>query len=93
MLATFLSSNSTTLDIAGNLCEYHTDKLAVYSVIRALQEKMTESAIETSLRQYIKQRSKIDDTWKFWSRFVLEEYVGLYIAVRSENWQPQRKAS
>ena len=92
MLATFLSSSSTTLDIAGTLRElhrHHTDKLAAYSVIRAFQEEMAESAIETSFRQYIKERSKIDDTWKFWSRFVLEDflpYVGLFIAVRSENW-------
>ena len=31
----------------------------------------------------------IDDTWKFWSRFVFEDcrpYISLYVAIRSENW-------
>ncbi len=63
--------------------------MALYSVIRSLQEETSELGFEVDFREYVELMSARDDTWKFWSRFVFEDsmpYVSLFIAIRSENW-------
>ena len=40
-------------------------------------------------KTFLYKQANIDDTWKFWSQFVLEDamaYVGLFLAIRSGNW-------
>ena len=47
------------------------------------------------IHSYIEQMAKQDDNWTFWSRFVFRDclaYIGLFLALRSENW-PLRMAS
>ena len=39
---------------------------------------------------FIQQQATSDDTWKFWIQFVFQDamaYIGLYLAVRSGDWQ------
>ena len=59
----------------------------MYSVIGSFQE--STCGIEDEFQSFINEMSSVDDTWKFWSRFVFEDcmpYVALFIAIRSENW-------
>ena len=38
---------------------------------------------------YVRNKGDVDENWKFWSRFVLEDghcFITLYLAVRSSNW-------
>ena len=39
---------------------------------------------------FVTKQSNQDDTWQFWSQFIFEDcfaYVGLYIAIRTRNWE------
>ena len=45
--------------------------------------------LQEDFQSFVATMSSLDDTWKFWSRFVLEDflpYVSLFIAIRSGNW-------
>ena len=46
----------------------HYDALAIYSVIRSFQESI--SGLEDEFQSFVEKMSSVDDTWKFWSRFV-----------------------
>ena len=40
-------------------------------------------------KEFLQKQANSDDTWKFWSQFVFEDamgYVGLFLAIRSGNW-------
>lgn len=63
------------------------DSLAIYSIIQSLIDEIT--GLEDDFISFIEKMSDQDDTWKVWSRFVLEDcmpYVALFISIRSENW-------
>ena len=89
-LATLQEKDSLELKIASTLQEFENvsyDELALYSVIRSFEEEKTGFDKKFSL--YVQKMSQNDDTWKFWSRFVLEDcqpYIMLFLATRSENW-------
>ena len=60
---------------------------ATYSIIQSFEEQRND--FDDKFIRYITKMSDIDDTWKFWSRFVFEDcmpYISLYVAIRSENW-------
>ena len=60
------------------------DSLALYSIICSLQEELSES--ENDFQSFVNKMTSLDDTWKFWARFVFEPYIALFIAIRIENW-------
>lgn len=65
------------------------DELALYSIVRSMEEMTTEMQFGEEFREYVEVMSANDNTWQFWSRFVFEDcmpYASLYIAIRSENW-------
>lgn len=95
MLQSFLANSpldkhSMQEKIASTLQELdktHYDEVALYSIIRSFEEERTN--FDEKFSHYVKEKSKGDDTWKFWSSFVFEDcqpYIALFIAIRSENW-------
>ena len=94
MLQDFVSQHRDTLDSVTHtvqaLNEYKHDQVAARCVIRSLQEEMAESGIQKSFRDYVEKMSAVDDTWSFWGKFLFEDclaYIGLFMAIRSENWE------
>ncbi len=64
MLDGFVSSHTSTLNLAHTLEELHKyqyDKVAVYSVIRSLQEQMATTNIETDFYTYVKEKADLDE--------------------------------
>ena len=48
-----------------------------------------ESKLKQEFNEYMSQLSSIDDTCKYWAKFIFEDclpYVGLYVSLRSGNW-------
>ena len=99
MLLNFLATHKQSMPITFNrrlalalqeLQNNQTNKMAIYCTFRFLQEEMNEHKILPDFHKYIKKMSELDDTWKFWAQFVFEDclpYIGLFLAIRSENWQ------
>ena len=59
----------------------------LFTLIKRLCED--ESKIITDFQQYIATLSAQDETCRLWSKFILEDclpYIGLFIAMRSGNW-------
>ena len=47
------------------------------------------SELGDKFHSFVKQQAVIDDTWKFWSQFVFEDfiaYVGLFLSIRCRKW-------
>ena len=60
---------------------------AIFKLIIHLYED--EGKLSSKFRSYLSNLSSQDDTCKLWGKFVLEDclpYIGLYIAMRSGNW-------
>ena len=58
----------------------------LFSKVEAL---LAKDSLQEGFLQFIHKQSSDDDTWKFWSQFVLKDcfaYVCLYLAIRSSNW-------
>ena len=85
------STDSDIEQVARNTLEEfnnkHYDATAIYSVIRSFQEATSD--VDNEFQSFVNKMSAMDDTWRFWGRFVFEDclpYVALFIAIRGENW-------
>lgn len=55
-----------------------------------IEALLHETYMHTGFKQFIEKMEGIDDTWKFWARFVFRDgysYIGLYLAIRGSNWK------
>ena len=97
MLRNYLqtNSNSSTVEqkLSSTLDQLENDKSGddtiTYCIMRSLSEDLTELQVFAQFETYIEKMSEADDTWKFWKRFVFQDclpYVGMFMAMRSENW-------
>lgn len=60
------------------------------NLLSSITSLLNDSGVSDGFRQYVKQKSLHDDTWKFWAQFVLEDcfaYISLYMAIRHKNWK------
>ena len=74
-------------DTFSQLINEQYDARAIASVIRSLQEDL--DGLEEDFKKFITQMSDLDDTWKFWARFVFEycfPCIMLYLSIRSGKW-------
>ncbi len=63
-------------------------------LISGVHHSFSELKHFTSFTQFVEEISKKNSTWKFWAQFVLKDalqyialqYIALYIAIRSGNW-------
>ena len=93
--ATQAALQATVLTHVSELKRYSNDRTATYCTLRSLYEQLGELKLMPAFHSYIEQMAKQDDNWTFWSRFVFRDclaYIGLFLALRSENW-PLRMAS
>ena len=61
----------------------------ITELMKRIGELITDAEMESKFKEFIKQQSSRDETWKFWTQFVLNNcfsYVGLYLAIREGNW-------
>jgi len=59
-------------------------------VMQRISELIEDNQTNEEFMKFVTQRSETDKTWKFWTQFVFTDcfcYFGLYLAVRSSNWQ------
>ena len=64
------------------------DTVALAAVIRSLQEEL--EGLEDHFRLFLKKMSDLDETWKFWIRFVFDDcypYIMLFLSIRSGKWK------
>ena len=60
------------------------------SLLAKLKQTTEDTQYNRHLREFMNSRATNDSTWKFWVQFVVEDayaYVGLYLAIRSGNWE------
>ena len=59
-------------------------------VLQRISELIQDSQTKEDFMKVVTRRSETDKTWRFWTQFVFTDcfcYFGLYLAVRSSNWQ------
>lgn len=65
-------------------------KKSLNNVLQHISELVEDSQTEEEFMKFIKQMSDNDKTWRFWAQLVFTDcfcYFGLYLAIRSSNWQ------
>ena len=75
-------------DAYPKLTDERYDSTAVATVVRALQEEL--DGLDEDFRLFLRTMSDLDDTWKFWVRFVFEDcypYILLFLSIRSGSWK------
>ena len=58
----------------------------LFSKVSAL---LAHDFLQQGFLEFVRKQSSNDDTWKFWSQFVLQDcfaYICLFLAIRSSNW-------
>ena len=61
-----------------------------HECIERIEALIHETEMHTDFKIFIERMSEVDDTWKFWARFVFRDgysYIGLYLAIRGSNWK------
>ena len=92
MLHAYIVYTGTTITTDANsilLASIQTKK-SPNSVLQRISKLVEDSQTDEDFRKFIKQMSDNDKTWKFWAQFVFTDcfcYFGLYLAIRSSNWQ------
>ena len=90
MLAAYVNKNtltSLTDSIYRTLIQSETSSTEILDQVESL---LCESSHLKNFQLFLKQCSEQDDTWKFWTQFLLEDclaYIGLYLAVRCHKWK------
>ena len=54
-----------------------------------IQCLMAETSAMQSFKDFVQQKAETDDTWRFWSNFVLKDcfsYICLFLAIRTSSW-------
>ena len=68
------------------------DRPPLNQIITTLHTVATDSGFHTQFSSFIAKLAATDCTWKFWVQFVFKDalaYIGLYIAIRSGDWDLQ----
>ena len=63
------------------------DRVAIQCVINSLPDEL--KGLDQDFQSFVQQQSEVDNTWKFWERFVFQDclpYITMFIAIRSGNW-------
>ena len=75
--------------IESKLNEAIKENETTHNMLLGIQCLVTEVAALEAFREYVKEQAKADDTWLFWSNFVLKDcfgYVCLFLAIRNSSW-------
>ena len=89
MLHAYLNASNNTITKDANcilLSSIQENKPPEHTMKR-IRELVRDSQTNETFKDYI---DKTDQTWKFWAQFVFRDclcYFGLYLAVRSSNWE------
>ena len=66
-----------------------TDSTELSQVLSKVKSVLTTSSFHSKCYSFLTNLATTDSTWKFWVQFVFKDalaYVGLYLAIRSGNW-------
>ena len=88
MLHMYLENTSHPIaeSVKQQLLDNHSPQ-SIHTMIATLQ--MSLSSDYKHFIEYLQIKSEDNDNWKFWTQFVLRDglaYVGMYLALRSGNW-------
>lgn len=59
-------------------------------LMKRVEGLMQDTNSQADFLKFVECQSQLDDTWKFWSQFILSDcyaYIGLYLAIRGGNWR------
>ena len=92
MLHTYFANtrNTITKDAGCILLSSIQMKKSPKDVLKRIGELVEDSKIEEDFMKFVKIMGDTDKTWKFWAQFIFIDcfcYFGLYLAIRSSNWQ------
>ena len=66
------------------------ENLEPEELMKRVERLMQDTNSQADFLKFLECQSQADDTWKFWSQFILSDcyaYIGLYLAIRGGNWR------
>ena len=69
--------------------EATTNNTSTTALLMNIQCLMAETSAMQSFKDFVQQKAETDDTWRFWSNFVLKDcfsYISLFLAIRTSSW-------